>query len=32
MCDKVISKEPFVLKFYSDKYKTQKMCDKTFDA
>ena len=27
MSNKVISEEPFKLKYYYDKYKTQEMCD-----
>lgn len=26
-CDKVVSEDPFMLKYCHDKYKTQKMCD-----
>ena len=29
---KVVSKEPFMLKYCLDKYKTQEMCDKAVDA
>ena len=29
---KVVSKEPFMLKYYLDKYKTQEMCDKAVDV
>ena len=32
MCDKVVSKEPFMLKYYRDMYKTQENCDKVVDA
>ena len=28
MCDKVVSKEPFMLKYCLDRHKTQEMCDK----
>ena len=31
MRDKIISENPFMLKFCPDKYVTQKMCDKTID-
>ena len=31
MCDKIISKNPFMLKYYPDKYITQKMCVETVD-
>ena len=27
MCDKVVSKEPFLLKYSPDRHKTQKMSD-----
>ena len=26
MCDKVVSKDPFMLKYYLNRYKTQEMC------
>ena len=32
MCNKVVSKEPFMLKYCLDRYKTQEMCDKAVDA
>ena len=32
MCDEVASKDPFMLKYFVDRYKTQEMCDKTVDA
>ena len=32
MCDKTVSKKPFMLKHYPDRYKTQKMCDKIFEC
>ena len=28
MCDKAISNDPFMLKYYLDRNKTQEMCDK----
>ena len=28
ICDKVLFKEPFTLKYYPDRYKPQKICDK----
>ena len=31
MCDKVIFKEPFILKYCHDRHKTQEMCDKAVD-
>ena len=31
MCDKIISKNPFMLKYYPDKYITQKISDKAVD-
>ena len=31
-CDKVVSKELFILKFCCDRNKTQKMCNKAVDA
>ena len=31
MCDKVVSKEPFMLKYCPDKYKSQEMFNKTVD-
>ena len=30
-CDKVVSKEPFMLKYCPYKYKTQEKCDKAVD-
>ena len=32
MCDKVVSEEPFMLKYCLDRYKTQEMHNKTVDA
>ena len=32
MCDKVVSEDPFMLKYCLDRYNTQKMCDKAVDA
>ena len=32
MCNNVVSKYLFMLKYYSDWYKTQEMCDKAIDA
>ena len=32
MCNKVVSKETFMLKYCPDKYKTQKMWDKAVDS
>ena len=32
MCDKLVSKEPFMRKYYLDRYKTQQMFDKAVDA
>ena len=32
MCDKVVSKEPFMLKCCLDRYETQELCDKAVDA
>ena len=32
LCDKVVSKDPFMLKCCLDRYKTQEMCDKAVDA
>ena len=29
MCDKVVSKKPFMLKYCPDKYKSQEMFNKT---
>ena len=31
MCDKIISENPFMLKYCPDEYITQKMCDKAVD-
>ena len=31
MSDKLVSKDPFVLKHCHDKYKTEEMCDKAID-
>ena len=27
MCDKVFSQDPFLIVYYPDRYKTQRMCD-----
>ena len=32
MCDKVVFKDPFMLKYCFDRYKTQEMCDKAVDV
>ena len=32
MCDKVVSKEPFMLKYSLDRCKTQQMHDKAIDS
>ena len=32
MCDKVVSKDPFMLKYGLDRYKTQEMYNKTVDG
>ena len=32
MCDKIVSKEPFMLKYGLDKYKTQEICDELVDS
>ena len=32
MCDKVVSKKPFMLKYCLNRYKTPKMCDKAVDS
>ena len=32
MCDKILSKEPFMLKYCLDRYKTQEVCNKAFDT
>ena len=32
MCDKVVPKDPFLLKYCPDKHKTQEMCDKAVDS
>ena len=31
MCDKVVSKDPVMLKYFLDRYKTEEMCDKAVD-
>ena len=31
MCDKIVSEDPFKLKYCHDKYKTYEMCNKTVD-
>ena len=32
MIKRVVEKEPFMLKYIIDKYKTQQVCDKAVDA
>ena len=32
MCDRIVSEDPFILIFRSDRYKTPKFCDKAFDG
>ena len=32
MCDKGVSKEPAMLKYCHDKYRTQEICDKAVDS
>ena len=32
MCDKVVFEDPFMLKYCLDRYRTQEMWDKAFDA
>ena len=32
MCNKVVYKQPFMLKYCLDRYKTQKMCHKAVDV
>ena len=32
MCDKIVSGDLFMLKYFLDRYKTQEMCDKAADA
>ena len=32
MCEKMVSEDPFNLKYYHDRCKTQKMCDKAADG
>ena len=32
MCDKIVSGDLFMLKYFLDRYKTQGMCDKAADA
>ena len=32
MCDKVVTKEHFLLKYYLDRYQTQEICDEAVDA
>ena len=32
MCDKVVSEDPFMLKYSLDRYKIQEMCDKAVNA
>ena len=31
MCDKIISENPFMLKYCHDRYKTKETCDKVVD-
>ena len=31
MCERVVSEDPFLVVYCPDKYKTQRMCDKTVD-
>ena len=31
MCGRVVFEDPFLLVYYSDKYKTQRMCDEAVD-
>ena len=31
-CDKVVSEDPFMLKYFPEKYKTQEMCEKAVDC
>ena len=31
MCERVVSEDPFMLIYYPDRYKTQKMCDEAVD-
>ena len=30
-CDKAVSEDPFMPKYWLDRYKTQEICDKVFD-
>ena len=32
MCDKIVFKEPFILKYCFDRFKTQEICDKAVDG
>ena len=32
LCNKVVSKETFMLKYCHDKYKTHEICDKAVDS
>ena len=32
LCEKVVSKDAFMLEYCLDRYKTQEMCDKEVDA
>ena len=32
MCDKIVSGDTFLLKYFLDRYKAQSMCDKAADA
>ena len=31
-CDRVVSEDPFILIYYPDRYKSQKLCDETVDG
>ena len=31
ICDRVVSEDPFLVVYCSDKYKTQRMCDEAVD-
>ena len=31
MCDKVISEDPFSIRYFPDQYKTKQMCDEAVD-
>ena len=32
MCDKVISEDPFSIRYVPDQYKTKQMCDEAVDV